>query len=136
MDKNDLPVDVQKLLNGPMKELKPLFRQEFGKSLMLGSSNEFSVKGFKHGAIGMFISLYGFDEIFEALPESVTEIYIQGERGEDLNLVLPDSISKFKNLKALTLNLKMKLKKIDLYLNFQLGDGVGNLLHEVALVAL
>lgn len=103
MDKDDRPVDVQKLLNGPMKELKPLFRKEFGKSLMIGSSNEFSVKGFKHGAIGMFISLYGFDEIFEALPESVTEIYIQGERGEDLNLVLPDSISKFKNLKALML---------------------------------
>lgn len=101
MDKDDRPVDVQQLLNGPMKELKPLFRKEFGKSLMVGSSNEFSVKGFKHGAVGMFISLYGFDEIFEALPDSVTEIYIQGERGEDLNLELPDSISKFKNLKAL-----------------------------------
>jgi len=101
MDKDDRPVDVQKLLNGPMKELKPLFRKEFGKSLMLGSSNEFSVKGFKHGPVGMFISLYGFDEIFEALPDSVTEIYIQGERGEDLDLVLPDLISKFKNLKAL-----------------------------------
>jgi hypothetical protein len=101
MDKDDRPIDVQKLLNGPMKELKPLFRKEFGKSLMLGSSNEFSVKGFKHGPVGMFISLYGFDEIFEALPDSVTEIYIQGERGEDLDLVLPDSISKFKNLKAL-----------------------------------
>jgi len=101
MDKDDRPVDVQQLLNGPMKELKPLFRKEFGKSLMVGSSNEFSVRGFKHGAMGMFISLYGFDEIFEALPDSVTEIYIQGERGEDLNLELPDSISKFKNLKAL-----------------------------------
>jgi len=101
MDKDDRPVDVQQLLNGPMKELKPLFRKEFGKSLMVGSSNEFSVRGFKHGAVGMFISLYGFDEIFEALPDSVTEIYIQGERGEDLNLELPDSISKFKNLKAL-----------------------------------
>ena len=101
MDKNDTPIDVVKFLNGDMKELKPLFRKEFAKSFSINNSTEFSVRGFRHGAVGTFISLYGFEEIFDSLPSTITEIYIQGERGEDLNLVLPDSIGKFTNLKAL-----------------------------------
>jgi len=102
MDKNDRPIDLVDTLNGPMKELKPLFKDQFEKSLVVGDGTEFSVDSLDHGSIGKYISLYGFDEVFDSLPDNVEEIYIQNRGGKkDISYDLPPSIGRFKNLKSM-----------------------------------
>jgi hypothetical protein len=102
MDKNDKPIDLVDYLNGPMKELKLLFKEQFEKSLVVGDGTEFSVDSLDHGSIGKYISLYGFDEVFDSLPDNVEEIYIQNRGGkQDISYDLPPSIGRFKNLKSM-----------------------------------
>lgn len=101
MDKEDRGVDLVGLLNGPMEELKQYFKPEFAKGLTVGG-NKLNIESFKTGSVGKFIGLYGLDELFDSLPNDLTEIKIANPDGE-VNLVIPPSISKFKNLKSLIL---------------------------------
>jgi hypothetical protein len=101
MDKEDRSVDLVGLLNGPMEELKQYFKPEFAKGLTVGG-NKLNIESFKSGSVGKFIGLYGLDELFDSLPNDLTEIKIANPDGE-VNLVIPPSISKFKNLKSLIL---------------------------------
>lgn len=100
MDKEDRSVDLIQLLNGPMEELKQYFKPEFAKGLTVGGE-KLEIDGFNSGSIGKFIGLYGLDELFDALPDNLNEINING-RGQTI-LVVPPSISKFKKLEALVL---------------------------------
>ena len=100
MDKDDRSVDLVQLLNGPMEELKQYFKPEFAKGLTVGGE-KLEIDGFNSGSVGKFIGLYGLDELFDALPDDLNEINING-RGQH-TLVIPPSIGKFKNLEALVL---------------------------------
>lgn len=101
MDKDDRSVNLVELLNGPMEELKQYFKPEFAKGLTLGGGETLQIDGFNSGSVGKFIGLYGLDELFDALPDTLTEINIDG-KGQT-KLVIPPSISKFKNLRGLEL---------------------------------
>lgn len=101
MDKDDRSVNLVELLNGPMEELKQYFKPEFAKGLTLGGGETLQIDGFNSGSVGKFIGLYGLDELFDALPDTLTEINIDG-KGQT-KLVVPPSISKFKNLRGLEL---------------------------------
>ena len=101
MDKDDRQVNLVELLNGPMEELKQYFKPEFAKGLTLGGGETLQIDGFNSGSVGKFIGLYGLDELFDALPDTLTEINIDG-KGQT-KLVIPPSISKFKNLRGLEL---------------------------------
>jgi len=99
MDKDDRSVDLVELLNGSMEELKQYFKPQFAKGLTVGG-NKLDIDGFKTGSVGKFIGLYGLDELFDSLPTDLTEIKIANPSG-DVNLVIPPSIARFKNLKSL-----------------------------------
>lgn len=99
MDKEDRSVNLVELLNGPMEELKQYFKPEFAKGLTVGG-NKLDIDGFKTGSIGKFIGLYGLDELFDSLPTDLKEIKIANPLG-DVTLVIPPSISRFKELKSL-----------------------------------
>ena len=49
-----------------------------------------------------FISLYGLDELFESLPNTLVELYIiNKDRNRNIKINIPESISKFQNLENL-----------------------------------
>jgi hypothetical protein len=104
MDVHDHSIDLVQYLNGPMEELKQIFKPEFAKGLTVGGE-KFVVDSFQHGAIGKFIALYGLDELIESLPETITEFQIINNRDKtDILIPIPESIGRFKNLKMILLD--------------------------------
>ena len=104
MDVHDHSIDLVQYLNGPMEELKQVFKPEFAKGLTVGGE-KFVVDSFQHGAIGKFIALYGLDELIESLPETITEFQIINNRDKtDILIPIPESIGRFKNLKMILLD--------------------------------
>jgi hypothetical protein len=100
MDADDRQIDLVKFLNDN-EELKDLFKPEFAKGLTVGGE-ELKIEGFSSGAVGKFIGLYGLDELFDSLPATLKDISIDG-RDSNINLVIPPTIGKFKNLQSLFL---------------------------------
>lgn len=102
MDKNDHQIDLVKYLSGPMAELKDYFKPEFAKGLTAGSGTDLKIDGFQHGSIGKFVGLYGLEELFAALPDTLRQIKIKN-RDSDVTIKIPKSITRFKNLQHLVL---------------------------------
>ena len=100
MDADDQQIDLVKFLKDN-EELKDLFKPEFAKGLTVGGE-ELKIEGFSSGAVGKFIGLYGLDELFDSLPATLKDISIDG-RDSNINLVIPPTIGKFKNLQSLFL---------------------------------
>ena len=104
MDKDDRSVDLIKMLNGPMSELKQIFKPEFAKGLTVGGE-KLVIDSFSHGAIGKFIGLYGLDDLIDNLPESLKEFQIQNrDNKNDIIINIPESISRFQNLQMVLLD--------------------------------
>ena len=104
MDKDDRSVDLIKMLNGQMSELKNLFKPEFAKGLTVGGE-KLVIDSFSHGAIGKFIGLYGLDDLIENLPDSLKEFQIQNrDTNNNIVITIPDSISRFQNLQMILLD--------------------------------
>lgn len=111
MDKDDRTINLVDYLNGPMAELKDYFKPEFARGLTSsGAGNSLHIDNFESGAVGKFVGLYGLDELFESLPDDLEDIAIQNNGRQQINLDIPSTISRFKNLK--TLNLKTCVKSI------------------------
>ncbi|MFN9958801.1 MAG: hypothetical protein ACK55I_37395, partial [bacterium] len=104
MDKDDRSVDLIKMLNGPMAELKSIFKPEFAKGLTVGGE-KLVIDSFSHGAIGKFIGLYGLDDLIDNLPESLKEFQIQNrDNKNEVTVAIPESISRFQNLQMVLLD--------------------------------
>lgn len=104
MDKDDRSVDLIKMLNGQMSELKNLFKPEFAKGLTVGGE-KLVIDSFSHGAIGKFIGLYGLDDLIENLPDSLKEFQIQNrDSNNNIIITIPESISRFQNLQMILLD--------------------------------
>mgnify|MGYP006277785767 CR=1 FL=1 len=97
MDKDDRQQDLVQLLNGPMKELKDYFKPEFAKGLTTGG-DKLVIDSFNHGAIGKFIGLYGLDELFTTLPDTLKQLQIQNRDKNDVIIKIPNDIGRFKEL--------------------------------------
>lgn len=98
MDKDDRQQDLVQLLNGPMKELKPFFKPEFAKGIVIGGK-DLKIDSLTSGTVGKFIALYGLNDLIKSLPESLETIQLQNRDGKEaINVELPEDIGKFKNL--------------------------------------
>lgn len=101
MDRHDHSVNLIQLLNGPMKDLKMAFKPEFAKGLTVGGE-KLVIDSFNHGNVGKFIGLYGLDDLIDNLPLTLKEFQIANkERDTKINITIPESISRFKNLQML-----------------------------------
>lgn len=100
MDVHDHSVDLVKMLNGEMSELKDFFKPEFAAGLTK-QGEVLEIDNFDSGAIGKFIGLYGLNEVFEYLPDTMTEISISNNRGDNVNLDIPENIDRFTKLEIL-----------------------------------
>ena len=103
MDKNDRAIDLIAMLNGPMKEVKEYFKKEFAKGLTSSSDKSLKISDFQHGAVGKFVALYGLKDLFENLPLDLEEITISVPDNVNIDIDLPASIGRFKNLMYLSL---------------------------------
>lgn len=104
MDKDDHQIDLVKFLNGPMKELKNVFKPEFAKGLTVGGE-KLVIDSFNHGAIGKFIALYGLDDLIGNLPETLKEFQIQNrDNKNDILINIPEEIGRFKDLNMILLD--------------------------------
>jgi len=101
MDRHDHSVNLIQLLNGPMKDLKMAFKPEFAKGLTVGGE-KLVIDSFNHGNVGKFIGLYGLDDLIDNLPLTLKEFQIANkEKDTKINITIPESISRFKNLQML-----------------------------------
>ena len=100
MDKDDRQQDLVQLLNGPMEELKDFFKPEFAKGLVIGGES-FKIDGFRGGAIGKFIALYGLNDLIESLPDTLTTFTVNNRDGDDVIIEIPESIGRFKSLNSI-----------------------------------
>ena len=108
MDKDDRGIDLVKYLNGPMSELKEIFKPYFAKGLtsdvgLKSGGLKFEIDSFKSGTVAKFIALYGLQELFDTLPEDLTEFRISN-KDKDITIEIPESISRFTKLSKLALD--------------------------------
>ena len=103
MDKDDHQQDLIKLLNGPMSELKDLFKPEFAKGLTVGGE-KLVIDSFSSGPVGKFIGLYGLDDLIENLPITLKQFSIQNKDKNSVIINIPESIGKFKELTMILLD--------------------------------
>jgi len=92
------------LLNAPIfAKTKESLKEKFAKELTVKNESKFVMNGTNDGNVGRFIGLYGFEEIFDALPQSLEAINIAGDGPSGTPFTIPQGITRFKNLKSLTL---------------------------------
>jgi len=100
MDRHDRQINLVEYLNGPMSELKEFFKPEFAKGLVNKGGNKVEIN-YPDSSAGKFVALYGFDELFESLPDSIEHLLINNKSKEDIALNVPESLGRFKSLQAL-----------------------------------
>ena len=101
---NGLLADEVALLNIPaFKKLKEELKSKFAKELTIGDE-KLRIDSFSQGAVGKFIALYGLDDLFESLPTTLNELQIYNKDNSDVIINIPESISRFKELKTIFLD--------------------------------
>ena len=103
MDRDDRQIDLVATLNGKMSELKEFFKPEFAKGLLQLGGKKLEIS-YPSSSAAKFIALYGFNELFEVLPEDIETIKINNNSNQEIALDVPSSIGRFKQLEGLMLN--------------------------------
>jgi Leucine-rich repeat (LRR) protein len=102
MDREDKQINLVDMLNGPMSELKDFFKPEFAKGLVTKGGNKVDIN-YPDSSAGKFIALYGFNELFDALPDDIDQLLISNKSKETFAYDVPESLGRFTNLQALLL---------------------------------
>jgi hypothetical protein len=91
------------LINMPtMKNLKEELKVKYAGQLATEGDNIVKIT-YPNDASSKYIALFGFDELFENLPETITYLTIANKSNDTLDLDIPPSIGKFKDVIALVL---------------------------------
>lgn len=102
MNRRDRGINLVEFLNGEGAELKDYFKPQFAKGLT-SSGGDIVEINYPDSASGKFVALYGFDELFESLPDTISKLLINNKSQERIALEVPTSIGRFTNLEALML---------------------------------
>jgi hypothetical protein len=102
MDRHDHQVNLVEILNGKLKELKEYFKPEFAKGLVAQGEKKVNIQ-IPEGSAGKFIALYGAEEIFDNLPDSIVSMVIENKKTNAV-ITIPPSISRFQSLETLMLD--------------------------------
>jgi hypothetical protein len=102
MNRRDRGINLVEFLNGEGSDLKEYFKPQFAKGLA-SSGGDIVEINYPDSASGKFIALYGFEELFESLPDTITKLLINNKSSENISLNVPSSIGRFKDLEALML---------------------------------
>jgi hypothetical protein len=102
-DPSNRGIDVIEFLNGPAAELKEFFKPEFAKGLTSQGGNKLEIDSFTSGVVGKFVGLYGLDDLIDSIPDTITVFSIQNRDNTNIDIKIPESISRFQNLETLLL---------------------------------
>ena len=100
MDADDRPINLVDFLNTNEEGLKQFFKPEFMKGLTAKEGKKVTVN-YPGDSSSKFIALYGFDEFFEKLPETIQRLEFVVKSGSKINLNIPASIGNFRELTAI-----------------------------------
>ena len=100
MDADDRQINLIEFLNTNEEGLKQFFKPEFMKSLT-GEKGEKVVIDYPGDSASKFIALYGFNEFFATLPQSLQRFTFKNTSKDKLSLNIPNDIGRFKNLSAI-----------------------------------
>jgi hypothetical protein len=100
MDRMDHRVNLVELLNGPLAEFKDEFKGEFAKGLVSKNSEEVDIN-YPNSSAGKFVALYGFEELFESLPQNIKRLHMNNTSNENIALDVPESLGRFTQLESL-----------------------------------
>ena len=102
MDRADHQIKLVEFLNNKAPELKEVLKPEFAKGLTNKGGNKVEIS-YPESSAGKFIALYGFNELFNSLPETIEHLLINVKGNENISLDVPESLGRFKSLQALLL---------------------------------
>ena len=92
------------LLNTPMlKQLKKELKGKFASELSTNNSGNSIEIEYPSGPVGKFLALYGLNELFDNIPEQIKSFVFNNKSTDSISLIVPSSISRFKNLEVLML---------------------------------
>jgi hypothetical protein len=100
MDRDDRQQDLVQLLMGKLAETKEYFKPEFAKGLTSQNGTKVEIS-YPDSSAGKFVALYGFDELFDNLPDNIEHLLIQNKGKENIALDVPETIGRFQNLEAI-----------------------------------
>jgi Leucine-rich repeat (LRR) protein len=100
MDADDRQINLIDFLNTNEEGLKQFFKPEFMKSLS-GDKGEKIVIDYPSDSASKFIALYGFDEFFATLPETLKRLTFKNTSRDKISLNIPNDIGRFKQLNAI-----------------------------------
>ena len=69
---------------------------EFAKGLVKAGTSDVVDISYPDNAAGKFVALYGFDELFDSLPDTIVRLLISNKSNENIALDVPESIGRFK----------------------------------------
>jgi Leucine-rich repeat (LRR) protein len=116
MDRHDRQIDLVKFLNEKAPELKDFFKGEFAKGLTTKGGKKVEIS-YPNSSAGKYVALYGFEELFDNLPDDIEHLMINNTSQTPIGLDVPESLGRFKSLDALVLQNICK----------SLPDSIGNL---------
>jgi Leucine-rich repeat (LRR) protein len=93
-------IPIVEYLNGKWSEFKDIFKPEFAAGFVKPNSDNVEIK-YPDSATGKFVALYGFDELFTSLPDTIKRLNIINTSTEEVTIEVPDSISRFQSLTAI-----------------------------------
>jgi Leucine-rich repeat (LRR) protein len=102
MDRHNQPIPLVQYFNGRLKDFKDYFKKDFTKVLISGDGNRVEIN-YPETSSGKFVAIYGFDNIFDSLPEDISHLIISNKSKEKVSFKIPETINRFKNLTALLL---------------------------------
>jgi len=103
MNRDDYQINLVEYLNGNMSELKDFFKKEFAKGLVTKETSDVKIS-YPQSKSAKYIALYGFNDMIENLPTSITSFSFKNNSSKDnISFDLPKSISRLTNLETLQL---------------------------------
>jgi len=115
MDRMDNQIKLPQFLNDN-PDLKELFQPIWAKSLVAPNTSKVEIN-YPNGKESKYVAVYGFDKLFESLPEDIKYLLFQNQSNENIELEVPESLGRFTNLEALMFTKMIK----------SLPESIGNL---------
>lgn len=101
MDRMDRGINLVEFLNGPGAEMKELFKPEFAIGLTSGNGKKVEIN-YPNSSAGKFVALYGFNDLFNSLPKTITTLGVVNSSNQDIALDVPETLGEFTELETLT----------------------------------
>ena len=103
MNIDDRNIDIVKMMNGDMSELKDFFQPMFMASMGTTNNNKPEHVTIKYGSdkLSKYITMYGDETIFDGLPDNLERFQFEAESKDNYVLNLPESFYDKTSLKVL-----------------------------------